>query len=52
MNQKFNIGDKVWLDIHNIATKKLSKKLNNKCLKPYTIMRRSGTQAYELNVLK
>ena len=51
-NREFNVGDKVWLDVRNIATKKLSKKLNNKRLGPYTIMRRSGTQAYELNVLK
>ena len=51
-NQEFKVGDRVWLNIHNIAMKKLSKKLNNKCLSPYTIIKRSGTQVYELDILK
>lgn len=36
-SREFNVIDKVWLDVQNIATKKLSKKLNNKRLGPYTI---------------
>lgn len=48
----FNVGKKVWLNVHNIVTKKLSKKVNNKQLVSYIIMRKSETQVYKLNILK
>ena len=52
IHKEFNVEDQIWLDIYNISIKQLSKKLQNKCLELYTIMKKMSAQIYQLNILK
>ena len=50
--KEFNVENQIWLNICNISTKQLSKKLQNKHLELYTIMKKMSAQIYQLNILK
>ena len=52
IQKEFNVGCCVWLDACNISTKWPSKKLQNKRLGPYTIMKKMSAQAYQLDIPK
>ena len=47
---QYKKGDKVWLEITNIITKRLIKKLDNKCLEPFEILEKVGKSAYYLKL--
>jgi len=47
---EYKVGDKVWLLSSNIRTQRPSNKLDWKCLGPYPITERIGTQAYRLQL--
>jgi hypothetical protein len=47
---EFGKGDRVWLRSVNIRTERQSRKLDWKCLGPFTIIERIGTQAYRLDI--
>ena len=46
----FQIGDKVWLNVKNIRTRRPSRKLYNKRHGPYEVKARVGTHAYRLEL--
>jgi hypothetical protein len=48
----FSVGDKVWLLLTNISSKRPSKKLDNKKGGPFTIMEKISSHAYRLDLLK
>ena len=52
IQKEFNVGCCVWLNTCNISTKWLSKKLQNKHLEPYTIMKKMSAQIYQLDISK
>ena len=52
IHKEFDIEDWVWLNICNISTKQLSKKLQNKHLELYTIMKKMSAQIYQLDISK
>ena len=52
IQKEFDVGCHVWLDACNISTKRPSKKLQNKRLGPYTIMKKMSAQAYQLDIPK
>ena len=43
-------GQEVWLDAQNIKTKALSKKFEQRCLGPFTIMKQISPVAYQLQL--
>jgi len=45
---RFEVGDKVWLSLRNVRTKRPSKKLDRRNAK-YTVTKVVGTHSYELN---
>ena len=47
---EFKVGEKVWLLSTNIRSQRPSKKLDWKRIGPYTIKRKVGTQAYQLDL--
>ena len=47
---RYSIGDKVWLSSENIRTTRLTKKLNNKWLGPYTIDQVISRNAFRLKL--
>jgi len=46
----FKPGDLVWLDARNLRTRRPSKKLENKHLGPFTVLRPIGSHAYEFHI--
>jgi hypothetical protein len=46
----FKENDLVWLDSRNLRTERPSRKLENKHLGPYRVVRAVGTHAYELDI--
>jgi hypothetical protein len=46
----FKPNDLVWLDARNLRTERPSRKLENKHLGPYRVVRAIGTHAYELDI--
>ena len=46
----FKKDDLVWLDARNIRTQRPSRKLDNKHIGPYRVIRAIGTHAYELEI--
>ena len=46
----YKTGDKVWLEGYNLQTNRSSKKLSNKCYRPFTILSKIGTAAYKLKL--
>ena len=52
IQKEFDVGCCVWLNICNISTKWLSKKLQNKHLEPYTITKKMSAQVYQLDISK
>ena len=52
IHKEFNIENQMWLDICNISIKQLSKKLQNKHLELYTIMKKMSAQIYQLDISK
>ena len=44
----FQVGDKVWLNAKNIRTRRPCRKLDSRCLGPYTVTKQIGTHAYRL----
>ena len=52
IQKEFDVECHVWLNTCNISTKQLSKKLQNKCLEPYTIMKKMSAQIYQLDISK
>lgn len=46
----FQIGNKVWLNMKNIHTRRPFRKLDNKCYRPYLIEERISTHAYCLTL--
>ena len=47
---KYSVGDKVWLSSENIRTTRPTKKLDYKCLGPYTIDRVISRNVYRLKL--
>jgi len=45
----YAIGDFIYVDMRNIKTSWLSKKLDNKNMRPYEIIKRHGVALYELD---
>ena len=43
---QYKKSDKVWLEATNIITKYLIKKLDNKCLEPFEILKKVEKSAY------
>src|SRR5580692_4587379 len=43
-------GQEVWLDARNIKTKALSKKMEQKCLGPFTITKKISPGTYQLQL--
>jgi transposase InsO family protein len=48
----FSVGDKVWLLLTNISSKRPSKKLDNRKGGPFTIMEKISSHAYRLDLPK
>jgi hypothetical protein len=46
----FSIGDKVWLLLTNISSKRPSKKLDNRKGGPFTITEKISSHAYRLDL--
>jgi len=46
----FQVGDKVWLNVKNIRTRRPSQKLDNKRHGPYEVKGKIGTHAYRLDL--
>ena len=47
---QYKKGDKVWLEVTNITTKRFIKKLDNKCLRPFEILEKVGKSVYCLKL--
>src|SRR3984893_702762 len=46
----WKVGMKVWLDLHNVKTKRLMKKLDLKQAGPFQILAKISTHAYQLQL--
>jgi hypothetical protein len=48
----YNVGDEVLLSSRNIRTRRACKKLNNRFISPFRVMKKVGRNTYKLNLLK
>jgi hypothetical protein len=48
--REYNIGDQVWLEATNLKTKRPTKKLDDKQVGPFTILKKIGESAYKLKI--
>ncbi len=46
----YQVGNKVWLDATNLRLPRLKKKLDDKCIGPFTILDKAGAAAYKLKL--
>ncbi len=46
----YHIGDRVWLDSTNLSLPRPKKKLNDKCVGPFKILKKAGISAYKLKL--
>ena len=46
----FRAGDRAWLDARNIKTRRLTKKLDDRCLGPYEVIEAVGPSAVRLHL--
>ncbi len=49
--RNYQISDKVWLDATNLHLPRPKKKLNDKCVGPFTILDKAGATTYKLKLL-
>ncbi|SJL06738.1 uncharacterized protein ARMOST_10080 [Armillaria ostoyae] len=49
--REYQTGDKVWLDTTNLHLARPKKKLDDKCVGPFTIIEKCGPSAYKLKLL-
>ena len=47
---QYKKGDKVWLEVTNVTTKRPMKKLDNKHLRPFEILEKVGKSAYHFKL--
>jgi hypothetical protein len=48
----YNVGDEVLLSSRNIRTRRACKKLNNRFIGPFRVMKKVSRNIYKLNLLK
>jgi hypothetical protein len=51
-NMSYNVGDEILLFSRNIRTRRVCKKLNNRFISPFRVMKKVGRNTYKLNLLK
>jgi Chromo (CHRromatin Organisation MOdifier) domain len=49
---KYEVGQKVWLEMENLNIKRPSKKLTEKCIRPYPIVEVKSSNAVQLKLLR
>ena len=50
--RQYKVGERVWLETTNITTIRPSKKLDDKRVGPFTILKKVGRSAYKLDIPK